>query len=182
MYHTAFQACLCHGAEFPIVYIKKLIGGDPQGRHSRGQLCGEGSQSWDKHTDTNMFILRRPWRVSFIINIAFLVNFIGCSFASRLILLSFVKPVLYILHLRQNEARFTGYGLCPTSRVHSLSRRRDQSQSARFSIRRRYPRLTMACTEFANGPVGRYSVTSTIAQKLTLSRNQNSWIQKTPVT
>lgn len=120
--------------------------------------------------------------VSFIINIAFLVNFIGCSFASRLILLSFVKPVLYILHLSQHEARFTGYGLCPTSGVHSLSRRRDQSQPARFSIRRRYPGLTMACTEFANGPVGRYSVTSTIAQRLTLSRKQNSWIQKTPVT
>ena len=65
--------------------------------------------------------------VSFIINIAFLVNFMGWSFASRLILRSFVKPVLYILHLCQHEARFIGYGLCPTSRVYSLSRRRDQS-------------------------------------------------------
>ena len=91
------------------------------------ELCGEGRQSWDKHTDTNMFILRRPYLVSFIINIAFLVIFIECSFASLLILLSFVKPVLYILCLCQHEARFTGYGLCQASRVYSLSRRRDQS-------------------------------------------------------
>ena len=127
MYHTAFQTCLCRSAEFPIVYIKKLIGGDPQGGHSKGQLCGEGRQSWDKHTDTNMFILRRPYLVSFIISIAFLVNFIECSFASHPILLSFAKPVLYILRLCQHEARFTGYGLCPTARVYSLSHRRDQS-------------------------------------------------------
>lgn len=41
---------VCHGAEFPMEYVNKLIRGDPQGGHSIGQLCGEGRQSWDKHT------------------------------------------------------------------------------------------------------------------------------------
>jgi hypothetical protein len=41
---------VCHGAEFLMEYANKLIRGDPQGGHSIGQLCGDGRQSWDKHT------------------------------------------------------------------------------------------------------------------------------------